>query len=81
MQNVISHKYESRSLASLEEDLRCKENDNPRFKVLVDKFSFTVNGNEAFLRLKSFDPMLDCPVEVLHTIPLGCIKYLVDFFY
>ncbi|KAI9343815.1 hypothetical protein BD770DRAFT_430772 [Pilaira anomala] len=39
----------------------------------------SVNGSQTFLRLKAFDPTLDCPVEVLHTIPLGCIKYLVDY--
>ncbi|KAL0097348.1 hypothetical protein J3Q64DRAFT_1693761 [Phycomyces blakesleeanus] len=51
-----------------------------RYKMLTDTLSFSVNGSEEFLRLNSFDPTTDCPVEVLHTVPLGCIKYLVDYF-
>ncbi|KAI9330555.1 hypothetical protein BD770DRAFT_449527 [Pilaira anomala] len=47
--------------------------------MLVDSFSVSVHGSQIFLRLKAFDPTLDYPVEVLHTIPLGCIKYLVNY--
>ncbi|KAI9335819.1 hypothetical protein BD770DRAFT_477350 [Pilaira anomala] len=75
----VSHDGEPRSIEMLYEVLRCQEHDDRRYKMLVDKFSFTVNGSEVFLKLEAFDPTLDCPTEVLHTVPLGCIKYLVDF--
>ena len=75
----VSHDGEARSIEMLYEVLRCQEHDVRRFKMLIDKYSFSVNGSEVFLKLEAFDPTLDCPVEVLHTVPLGCIKYLVDF--
>ncbi|KAL0094512.1 hypothetical protein F4703DRAFT_1922105 [Phycomyces blakesleeanus] len=41
--------------------------------------SYVKNGSKEFLRLKAFDPTKDIPIEILHTIPLGLIKYLVIF--
>ncbi|KAL0097661.1 hypothetical protein J3Q64DRAFT_1694071 [Phycomyces blakesleeanus] len=38
--------------------------------------SYVKNGSKEFLRLKAFDPTKDIPIEILHTIPLGLIKYL-----
>ncbi|KAI7886548.1 uncharacterized protein EV154DRAFT_427426 [Mucor mucedo] len=79
LEPYILHRYDGRTLAQLKDVLRCQEEDKPRYKTYTDIFSFSVNGSEEFLRLQSFDPTLDCPVEVLHTVPLGCIKYLVDY--
>jgi hypothetical protein len=79
MQSYISHEYPPRSLSLLHEVMWCKDNDTRRYKMPVDTLSVSVNGSQTFLRLEAFDPTLDCPIEVLHTIPLGCVKYLVDF--
>ncbi|KAI7874436.1 uncharacterized protein EV154DRAFT_569723 [Mucor mucedo] len=75
----ISHDYPKRRLEDLHEVVQCKVNDPQRFKMLDQTYSFSVNGSEAFLRLNAFDPTRDCPVEVLHTVSLGCVKYLVDY--
>lgn len=45
---------------------------------LVDKEAgYKLVGGQALLALKSFDTMLDCPIELLHTIMLGVGKNLV----
>ncbi|KAI7887869.1 uncharacterized protein EV154DRAFT_595122 [Mucor mucedo] len=79
LEPYILHRYDGRTLAQLKDVIRCQEEDKPRYKTYTDIFSFSVNGSEEFLRLHSFDPTLDSPVEVLYTVPLGCIKYLVDY--
>ncbi|KAL0075607.1 hypothetical protein F4703DRAFT_1965870 [Phycomyces blakesleeanus] len=40
---------------------------------------FSPNGSKEFLRLKAFDQTKDMPIEILYTIPLGLIKYLIIF--
>lgn len=46
--------------------------------LLVDvNRGYKLVGGQALLRLKSFDTMLDCPIELLHTIMLGVGKSLV----
>ncbi|OAD73840.1 hypothetical protein PHYBLDRAFT_145311 [Phycomyces blakesleeanus NRRL 1555(-)] len=70
----------SKELTHLHDVIQSKLPNAARYKILTDTLSFSVNGSEEFLRLNSFDLTKDCPVEVLHTVPLGCIKYLVDYF-
>ena len=54
----------------------------PHFRNLQDttfkKLGFkNVSGSKALLALKSFDPALDTPIELLHTLPLSLVSYLV----
>lgn len=78
-QRCVLHDYRRRDLSQLYEVVRCNSADVPRYKMISDKYSFLVNGSEKFLILRAFDPTQDCPVDVLHTVPLGVIKYLVDY--
>ncbi|KAI8326646.1 hypothetical protein EDC96DRAFT_570099 [Choanephora cucurbitarum] len=39
------------------------------------------NGSEELLRLKAYNPTLDTPIELLHTVPLGIGKALLQFFW
>lgn len=43
----------------------------------VDR-GYKLVGGQSLLRLNSFDTMLDCPIELLHTIMLGVGKALVS---
>ncbi|KAG2192404.1 hypothetical protein INT47_012471 [Mucor saturninus] len=46
--------------------------------LLVDaEAGYKLVGGQALLKLKSFDTMKDCPIELLHTIMLGVGKALV----
>lgn len=75
----ISHDYRRRDISMLREVARCKNEDDQRYKMLSAMYSFVANGSEKWLELEAFDPTCDCPVDVLHTVPLGVIKYLVDY--
>ncbi|KAI9356421.1 hypothetical protein BD770DRAFT_390206 [Pilaira anomala] len=75
----VLHDYRRRDLTQLHEVIRCNSTDVPRYKMISDKYSFLVNGSEKFLALRAFDPTQDCPVDILHSVPLGVIKYLVDY--
>ncbi|KAI9032763.1 hypothetical protein CLU79DRAFT_162200 [Phycomyces nitens] len=46
---------------------------------MVKDFSFCDNGGKESLRLKPFDPTQDTPIELLHTVPLEVVKFLVVF--
>lgn len=48
MRDWILYEYNRKSLTSLEKVLWRKENDEPRFKILIIKSDFTVNGCELF---------------------------------
>lgn len=41
--------------------------------------SYKPTGATSLLKLQSFDPAKDTPVEILHTIHLGMVKYLVSY--
>lgn len=49
---------------------------NPKGLLDDDDVCYKVVGGQALLRLKSFDTMLDCPIESLHSIMLGVAKKL-----
>ncbi|KAG2191191.1 hypothetical protein INT47_005852 [Mucor saturninus] len=44
---------------------------------LGNRLSCSKNGSEELLRLESFDATLDTPVELLHCVSLGVMRYLV----
>ncbi|KAI9330557.1 hypothetical protein BD770DRAFT_449530 [Pilaira anomala] len=73
----VLHDYRRRDLTQLHEVIRCNSTDVPRYKMKSDKYSFLVTGSETFLALRDFDPTQDFPVDILHSVPLGVIKYLV----
>jgi hypothetical protein len=41
-----------------------------------DNLGYKLTGGEVFLKLKSFDPTKDTPVEMLHVVLLGITKYV-----
>ena len=45
----------------------------------ANRLSYTKNGSQELLRLKSYDGTLDTPIELLHTLTLGIGKFLVQF--
>ncbi|KAI8327320.1 hypothetical protein EDC96DRAFT_549720 [Choanephora cucurbitarum] len=47
--------------------------EDTTFKKLGSK---NVSGSKTLLALKSFDPALDAPIELLHTLPLSLVSYL-----
>ncbi|CAO3613789.1 unnamed protein product [Mucor hiemalis] len=52
--------------------------DKPDIRFVLN-CGFTVNGSEQLLRLESYDPTVDSPIELLHTLPLGVGKCLLLF--
>jgi hypothetical protein len=44
----------------------------------ADTLKYKSTGTELFLELESFDPALDTPTELLHCIPLGVAKMLME---
>ncbi|KAI8367985.1 hypothetical protein EDC96DRAFT_564490 [Choanephora cucurbitarum] len=60
------------------EDLRIFLNStDAKYLLKMKKEGYGRNGNE-LLRLRAFDPILDTPVGLLHTVPLGAGKGLVQ---
>ncbi|PLW21644.1 hypothetical protein PCANC_03188 [Puccinia coronata f. sp. avenae] len=51
---------------------------NPALKLKMEGFDLNCPGRlyDPFLRLEGFDGVLDTPVEVLHVVLLGIVKYL-----
>lgn len=50
----------------------------PGFSLSAHDLSFKFTGSQDFLQLDSFDPSRDTPIEVLHCLPLGVVKYLIE---
>ncbi|KAI8334556.1 hypothetical protein BD560DRAFT_461017 [Blakeslea trispora] len=53
------------------------ESEMPGSTLTAADYSYKNTGSKDLLHLESFDPTLDTPVEVLHCLPLGVVKYLV----
>ncbi|KAL9536875.1 hypothetical protein MBANPS3_012293 [Mucor bainieri] len=53
--------------------------DAKRLEEIKESTSCDKNGSQELLRLRSFDPVLDTPVEILHSLTLGITKFLVTF--
>ncbi|KAL0078267.1 hypothetical protein F4703DRAFT_1945569 [Phycomyces blakesleeanus] len=47
----------------------------------IENDGFTVNGSEQLLWLESYCPTLDTPIELLHTLPFGVGKALLQFLF
>ncbi|KAG1454565.1 hypothetical protein G6F56_007290 [Rhizopus delemar] len=72
----ISHNYVARQLVDL---YRLRDTDDVTVIEQMGKEGYTKNGSEQLLRLESYNPLLDTPVELLHTLPLGVRKALIQF--
>lgn len=74
----VLHKYPRRTIKDLR-SLVDASNDEKDFLAHMNTMGYTKNGSEQLLRLLSYDPTLDTPIELLHTLPLGVGKSLVQF--
>ncbi|KAL9557585.1 hypothetical protein MBANPS3_001309 [Mucor bainieri] len=78
----ICHDCQARDRSELEA-LRDADTTTGAGKAAIDEAdkdrSNTKNGSEQLLRLEAYEPLLDTPVELLHTLPLGVGKSLVTF--
>ncbi|KAG1464578.1 hypothetical protein G6F56_005055 [Rhizopus delemar] len=58
---------------------KLRDTDDATVIEQMGKEDYTKNGSEQFLRLESYNPLLDTLVEFLHTLPLGVGKPLIQF--
>ncbi|KAI9327333.1 hypothetical protein BD770DRAFT_455737 [Pilaira anomala] len=65
----VEHRYPLRTIDDL---ILLRDTDD-------EEDGFTVNGSEQLLLLESYNPTLDTPIKLLHTLPLGIGKTLVQF--
>ncbi|KAI8328459.1 hypothetical protein BD560DRAFT_464511 [Blakeslea trispora] len=71
---INHHECQNRTIEDLQSFLLSR---NARYLKEMKKKGYGKNGQE-LLRLKAFNPILDTPVELLHTIPLGVGKGLLQ---
>ncbi|KAL0582255.1 hypothetical protein ABG067_007900, partial [Albugo candida] len=54
---------------------RGRGNTEPTLERNFDNLSFKLTGGETFVKLNALDLSKDSPVEILHTVQLGMVKY------
>ncbi|KAI8360860.1 hypothetical protein EDC96DRAFT_226949 [Choanephora cucurbitarum] len=75
----VEHKHARRTLAQLRR-LRDTPVGNALIAAMKDQ-GYGKNGSEELLRLKAYNPTSDTPIGLLHTVPLGIGKALLQFFW
>ncbi|CAO3622172.1 unnamed protein product [Mucor hiemalis] len=73
---VIRHEHPLRTIEDL---IRLRDTVDANVKCVLETNGFVLNGSEELLRLDSYDPTLDSPIELLHTLPLGVGKCLLKY--
>ncbi|KAI8356691.1 hypothetical protein BD560DRAFT_437924 [Blakeslea trispora] len=74
---INHHECQKRTIEDIQSFLLTR---NARYLEEMKKKGYGKNGQE-LLRLKAFNPILDTPVELLHTLPLGVGKGLLQLWW